>query len=96
MSIKTTEISSLLNTDLGNWNDSSLIKRIIFFPCVILFTSFQHLHAVLVWKKLKDKFPDKNKNIFSNKNLAVPAKRASGLVSQNVLKLVIPDTRPWL
>ena len=45
-------------------------------------------------KKLKDKFPNKNKNIFSNKNLAGPAKRASGLVSKNVLKLVIPDTRP--
>ena len=94
-SIKTTEISSLLNTDLGNWNDSSLIKRIIVFPCVILFTSFQHLHAVLVWKKLKDKFPDKNKNIFPNKNLAGPVAVTLGLVSKNVLKLVIPGTRSW-
>ena len=62
-SIKTMETSSLLNTDLANWNDSSLIKRMIVFPCIILFTSFQNLHAALV-KKLKYKFPDKNKNIF--------------------------------
>ena len=58
------ETSSLLNTDLANWNDSSLIKRMIVFPCIILFTSFQNLHVALV-KKLKYKFPDKNKNIFS-------------------------------
>ena len=44
-------------------------------------------------KKLKDKFPDKNKKFFYNKNLAGPAKRALGLVRKNVLKLVIPDTR---
>ena len=36
----------------------------IVFPCIILFTSFENLHAALV-KKLKEKFPDKNENIFS-------------------------------
>ena len=35
----------------------------IVFPCIILFTSFQDLHAALV-KKLKYKYSDKNKNIF--------------------------------
>ena len=30
-SIKIMEIFTLLNTDLGNWNDSSLIKRMIVF-----------------------------------------------------------------
>ena len=30
-SIKTMKIFSLLNTDLSNWNDSSLIKRMIVF-----------------------------------------------------------------
>ena len=44
-------------------------------------------------KKLKDKFHGKNKTFFYNKSLAGPTKRALGLVSKNVLKLVIPDTR---
>ena len=48
-------------------------------------------------KKLKEKFSDKNKkHFFYNKYLASPADRALSLVSKNVLKLVIPDTRPWL
>ena len=42
----------------------ALFKKMIVFPC-ILFTSFQNLHAAFV-KKLKDKIPHKNKNIFFN------------------------------
>ena len=95
-SIKTMEIFSLLNTDLGNWNDSSLIKRMILFPCIILFTSFQNLNAVLVCKNYKVNFMLKTKTFFLNKNLAGPSKRALGLVSKNLLKSVIPDVRPWL
>ena len=59
------EIFSLLNTDLVNWNDSSLIKRIIVFSMyntIYIFPKF--IYGIGV-KKLKDKFPDKNKNIFS-------------------------------
>ena len=55
-------------------------KRMIVFPCIILFTSFQNLHAALV-KKLKDKFPDKNKNIFLKPNIWLVQLKEGWLVS---------------
>ena len=55
------EISSLLNTGLGIWN-------VTVFPCIITFTSFQNLQWALV-KKVKNKFPDENKNIFSKSKI---------------------------
>ena len=66
--IKTMEIFSLLNTDLCNWNDSSLIKIMIVFFHVFTSISiyiFPKFTCGIGVKKLIDKFPDKNKYIFS-------------------------------
>ena len=96
-SIKTMEIFSLLNTDLGNWNEWSLIKRMIVF-----FHVYHYLHLSKIYKRYWSEKTkrwiswSKQKHFFYNKDLAGLAKRALGLVSKNVLKLVIVDTRSWL
>ena len=91
------EIFSLLNTDLGNWNEWSLIKRMIVF-----FHVYHYLHLSKIYKRYWSEKTkrwiswSKQKHFFYNKDLAGLAKRALGLVSKNVLKLVIVDTRSWL
>ena len=50
-----------------------------------------------IGKKTKIYFPIKKNHIFKTKNLPSPAKiRFSSLISKNILKLVIPDTRSIL
>ena len=87
-------ISSLLNTDLGNFNDSSLILcdgRLSMYNAIYTFLKFTCPNG----KKLKHISLIKTNNYFKTKDLASPGKiRLSGLISKNLLKIVIPDTRP--
>ena len=50
-----------------------------------------------IGKKTKTHFPIKKNHFFKTKDFAGPAKiRFSNLISKNILKLVIPDTRSIL
>ena len=50
-----------------------------------------------IGKKAKTYFLMKTKAFSQNQALASQAKRKlSGLIIKNILKLVIPDTSPWL
>ena len=96
-SIKTVDISSLLNTDLCNLNESSLIlydDRLSTYNTIYIFLKF----TSPIGKKTEAFLDKNNKSIFSKPKilLAELKRRVSGLIIKNILKLVIPDTSPWL
>ena len=86
---------SLLNTNLGNLNDSSLIlqdDRLSIYNNIYIFLKLTCPSN----KKTKTYFLIKTKaKLFKTKVLPSPEEgRLSDLISKNILTLVIPDTRP--
>ena len=58
---------------------------------------FLKLTCPICKKKLKHISWQKQKHFFKTKDLAsIAKKRLSGVISKNILKLGIPDTRSWL
>ena len=87
------DISSLLNTDLGNLNDSNLILKddhLSMYNTIYIFRKF----TCPICKETITYFLIKKKTFFKTKDLASPAKRRlASIIGKNILKLVIPDTR---
>ena len=87
-------ISSLLNTDLDNLNDSNLIlknDRLSIYSAIYIFLKL----TCHISKKTKTYPAENKKQFFKTKDLACPAKRRLlSLPSKSILKPVIPNTKP--
>ena len=92
--IRTMDIFSLLNTDLGNLNRQSFILQ---DDCLSMCnTVYIIVKATFTFDgKRKTYFLIKTKAFFQNQRFRYSAKRRfSGHISKNIIKLVIPDSRP--
>ena len=92
--MKMTKISSLLNDDFGNSNKKSLIQNndpLSMCNTIYVFLKF----TCGIGKQTSKNFLIKTEAFFQKQRFGWPSsKNTLGLVSKDILKLVIPDTRP--
>ena len=87
------DISGLINNDLANLNDLSLTlknDRLSIYNTSYIFLKF----TCLIGKKTKTYLLIKLKTFFQNQRFGSVKRMHSALLSKNILRLVIPDTRP--